>query len=182
MGQVLLALMFAFPAPVAAWSPATPPPESVSNNASVVHAGLPPVPGGVGRIAASAVAMHGKVYLLGGYTVDAQKAEASLANVDAYPGQYDLNETGQPVLVDRARLDLFLQTVRSFAAENHLPVAFTEFGSHRTAPNVATYLQDRSGPGSPPALPTRSACTTPRRPTTCCARPGTPTARVRDLG
>jgi hypothetical protein len=63
----------------------------------------------------------------------------------SYPGPYDLMNNGQLVVIDRARLDQFLQTVRTFSSNNHVPVAFTEFGSYRTAPNVAAYLQDRIG-------------------------------------
>jgi hypothetical protein len=62
-----------------------------------------------------------------------------------YPGQYDLAHNGQPVLVDRARLDQWVQPVRAFSSKNQVPVAFTEFGAHRTAANVGGYLQDRIG-------------------------------------
>ena len=51
---------------------------------------IPPVPGSAGRIAASAVAVGGRVYLLGGYTVDAKGKEVSVPNLDIYtPGRPD---------------------------------------------------------------------------------------------
>src|ERR1700704_6282150 len=43
---------------------------------------LPPVPGTVGRIAASAVAVNGQVILLGGYSVDADGKEEPVHNLD----------------------------------------------------------------------------------------------------
>jgi len=49
---------------------------------------LPDVPGAVGRLASTAQAVNGKVYLFGGYTVDKDGKEVSLANVDVYtPGK-----------------------------------------------------------------------------------------------
>src|SRR5205807_129441 len=45
---------------------------------------LPPVPGTVGRIAASAVAVDDQVFVFGGYTVDAQGKEVSVRDVDIY--------------------------------------------------------------------------------------------------
>ncbi|MCU1310910.1 MAG: kelch motif protein [Candidatus Angelobacter sp.] len=51
---------------------------------------LPPVPGTAGRIAASAVAVNGQVFVLGGYTVGAQGKEISANEVDTYtPGKDD---------------------------------------------------------------------------------------------
>lgn len=44
---------------------------------------LPPVPG-PGRLAATAQTVGGRVYLLGGYTVDSTGAESSLPNVDVF--------------------------------------------------------------------------------------------------
>ena len=45
---------------------------------------LPPVPGAVGRLAALAFGVRGRVYLFGGYTVDSAGAERSLPNVDIW--------------------------------------------------------------------------------------------------
>lgn len=45
---------------------------------------LPPVPGGAGRLAASAAGIRGRVYLFGGYTVNAQGKEVTVGNVDIY--------------------------------------------------------------------------------------------------
>src|ERR1700741_3872815 len=45
---------------------------------------LPPVPGTAGRIAASAAAVDGQVFVFGGYTVDAQGKEVSSNAVDIY--------------------------------------------------------------------------------------------------
>lgn len=60
-----------------------------------------------------------------------------------YPGLYDMNGDGNPVLVDRAFLAHWVSTVTNYGSSHHVPVAFTEFGAHRTASNVAAYLQDR---------------------------------------
>jgi len=61
----------------------------------------------------------------------------------SYPGQYDVYDDGKVALVDRAYLDGYLRAVRSYAQRNGVPVAITEFGAHRTQPNVAAYLEDR---------------------------------------
>ncbi|HXE90860.1 MAG TPA: kelch repeat-containing protein [Terriglobales bacterium] len=45
---------------------------------------LPPVPGQAGRLAAAAAGVNDRVYLFGGYTVDAQGDEVSLPNVDIF--------------------------------------------------------------------------------------------------
>src|SRR5437899_965541 len=45
---------------------------------------LPAVPGATGRIAASAVAVNDQVYVLGGYTIDAQGKEETVGNLDIY--------------------------------------------------------------------------------------------------
>jgi N-acetylneuraminic acid mutarotase len=42
------------------------------------------VPGSVGRIAASAVAIHAEVFLFGGYVVDAQGGETTLSDVNVF--------------------------------------------------------------------------------------------------
>jgi polyhydroxybutyrate depolymerase len=60
-----------------------------------------------------------------------------------YPGMYDVNGDGNPVLVDRAFLAQWVGAVKSYGSSHHVPVAFTEFGAHRTQPNAAGYLQDR---------------------------------------
>lgn len=43
---------------------------------------LPPVPGSRGRLAASAAGVNNRIFLFGGYTVDADGYEVSLSNVD----------------------------------------------------------------------------------------------------
>src|SRR5262249_41406960 len=49
---------------------------------------LRPVPGPAGRLAASAIGVHDFVYLLGGYTVDADGEETSVRSVEVYiPGR-----------------------------------------------------------------------------------------------
>jgi N-acetylneuraminic acid mutarotase len=54
---------------------------------------LPPVPGAVGRIAASAVAVNNQLYVLGGYTVDAQGKEETVGYLDIYtPGKTEPEE------------------------------------------------------------------------------------------
>ncbi len=65
---------------------------------------LPPVPGTVGRLAAIAFAVRGKVYLIGGYTVDSAGAERSLPNVDIWnPGRRTWQSGAPtPVAVDDA--------------------------------------------------------------------------------
>lgn len=45
---------------------------------------LPPVPGPDGRLAATAQGLGGRVYLFGGYTVDAEGEERSLPNVQVF--------------------------------------------------------------------------------------------------
>lgn len=56
----------------------------VLDTSSGKWAALPPVPGSAGRLAASAAGVRGRVYLFGGYTVDAQGKEVTVANVDIY--------------------------------------------------------------------------------------------------
>jgi aryl-phospho-beta-D-glucosidase BglC (GH1 family) len=79
------------------------------------------------------------VYTVHDYTPDAYTSELDPAAT--YPGFYTQN--GVPVLVDKAYLDNYLDTLRTFSAQNGVPVAVTEFGAHRTAPNSDGYLQDR---------------------------------------
>ena len=45
---------------------------------------IPPVPGATGRIAASAISASDRVFLFGGYSIDAQGTETTVANVDIY--------------------------------------------------------------------------------------------------
>src|SRR5437762_3114742 len=49
---------------------------------------LSPVPG-PGRIAASAVAVNGQLYVIGGYTVDTSGKEISVSNLDIYTPNSD---------------------------------------------------------------------------------------------
>ncbi len=60
-----------------------------------------------------------------------------------YPGRYDVYGDGQLALVDRTYLDGYLRPVRTYAQQNGVPVAVTEFGAHRTAPGAAGYMRDR---------------------------------------
>lgn len=59
-----------------------------------------------------------------------------------YPGRYDLGD-GSLVRVDRSYLQQLLGTLSSFSAVHGVPVALTEFGVHRTAPDASAYLADR---------------------------------------
>lgn len=59
---------------------------------------LPPVPG-PGRLAATAQAVAGRVYVFGGYTVDSTGAEASLPNVDVFDPRTDQWFSGAPIPV-----------------------------------------------------------------------------------
>jgi hypothetical protein len=58
-----------------------------------------------------------------------------------YPGTYDVDGTQQ--LVDKSFLTTYLGALQTLADTRGVPVALTEFGVHRTAPNAATYLGDR---------------------------------------
>ena len=60
---------------------------------------LPDVPGREGRIAATAQVVHGRLYLFGGYTVDAGGRERSLANVDVYDPATGRWTAGAPIPV-----------------------------------------------------------------------------------
>jgi hypothetical protein len=79
------------------------------------------------------------VYTVHDYTPDEYTMEQRAGAT--YPGVYNIN--GAPVLVDRAFLDGYLQTLRDFSINYGVPVAVTEFGAHRTAPSAEGYLQDR---------------------------------------
>ncbi len=70
---------------------------------------LPPVPGGAGRLAASAAGIRGRVYLFGGYTVDAQGKEVTVGDVDIYdPVSHAWSRgTGIPVPVDDSVLGVY---------------------------------------------------------------------------
>lgn len=57
-----------------------------------------PVPG-PGRLAATAQAVRGKIYLFGGYTVGRDGAEKSLPNVDIYDPESDAWHRGAPIPV-----------------------------------------------------------------------------------
>jgi N-acetylneuraminic acid mutarotase len=65
---------------------------------------LPPVPGTVGRLAATAQVVRGRVFLFGGYTVDAQGAEASSPAVDIFDPAQNAWRAGAPtpIAVDDA--------------------------------------------------------------------------------
>lgn len=65
---------------------------------------ITPVPGERGRLAATAQAWHGRIYVFGGYTVDSAGAERSVPNVDVYDTATDSWSIGSPtpVAVDDA--------------------------------------------------------------------------------
>jgi N-acetylneuraminic acid mutarotase len=70
--------------------------DSVTNAANVLDLNtgkwseIKPVPGSAGRIAASAVAARGKVFLLGGYSVDAQGGEITVPDMNVFSPGADL--------------------------------------------------------------------------------------------
>lgn len=65
---------------------------------------LPDVPGTVGRLAATAQVVRGRLFVFGGYTVDSAGAERSVANVDIFEPRLNLWSRGSdtPVAVDDA--------------------------------------------------------------------------------
>ncbi len=67
------------------------------------------VPGPSGRLAASAVSVDGRVYILGGYTVDARGNELSVPNVDIYDASRHVWRRGAdlPVPVDDAVVGVY---------------------------------------------------------------------------
>lgn len=60
---------------------------------------LPPVPGPVGRLAATAQVVRGRVYLFGGYTVDSAGGERSVPAVDIYDARQNRWTAGAPIPV-----------------------------------------------------------------------------------
>lgn len=72
---------------------------------------LPDVPGAAGRIAAVAAGVGGKVYLFGGYSVDAKGAETTWPNVDIYDPATNAWTRGAdiPVPVDDSVLGVYLE-------------------------------------------------------------------------
>lgn len=58
---------------------------------------LPPVPGRVGRLAANAVVVRGRLLLFGGYSVDSTGAEVSHASVDIYDRSSSRWTAGAPI-------------------------------------------------------------------------------------
>jgi len=65
---------------------------------------LPDVPGTVGRLAATAQVVRGRLFIFGGYTVDSAGAERSVASVDIFDPRLKLWSRGSdmPVAVDDA--------------------------------------------------------------------------------
>ncbi len=65
---------------------------------------LPDVPGPVGRLAATAQIVRGRLFVFGGYTVDSAGAERSVASVDIFEPRRNLWSRGSdmPVAVDDA--------------------------------------------------------------------------------
>jgi hypothetical protein len=74
------------------------------NASSGVWRNLPDVPGPVGRLAATAQVVRGRLFVFGGYTVDSSGREKSLATVDVYDPRF--NEWSRaadiPVSIDDA--------------------------------------------------------------------------------
>jgi len=60
---------------------------------------LPPVPGDAGRLAATAQVVRGRVYLLGGYTVDSAGRERSVGAVDIWDPGAQAWRAGRPIPV-----------------------------------------------------------------------------------
>ena len=53
-------------------------------------------PGPTGRLAAAAAGLKGRVYLFGGYTVDAEGGEVSVPDLDIYDPSFDTYSKGRP--------------------------------------------------------------------------------------
>jgi aryl-phospho-beta-D-glucosidase BglC (GH1 family) len=68
-----------------------------------------------------------------------------VVNGATYPGMYDIDGDNQKERVDQAFLATHLGALQTVSDERGVPVAITEFGVHRTAPNAATYMSDRIG-------------------------------------
>jgi hypothetical protein len=68
-----------------------------------------PVPGVVGRLAASAVALHDQVFIFGGYIVDAQGGETTMADLNVFVPVENRYYRGKdiPVPVDDAVVGLY---------------------------------------------------------------------------
>jgi aryl-phospho-beta-D-glucosidase BglC (GH1 family) len=60
----------------------------------------------------------------------------------SYPGTHDVDGSGD-VYVDRAYLVTYLRAVTTYGQQRGVPVAITEWGGHRTATNIGTYIRDR---------------------------------------
>ena len=60
---------------------------------------LPPVPGGVGRLAANAAVVRGRLFVFGGYSVDSVGGEISHAAVDIYDPASSRWRAGAPIPV-----------------------------------------------------------------------------------
>jgi N-acetylneuraminic acid mutarotase len=74
------------------------------NASSGVWRSLPDVPGPVGRLAATAQVVRGRLFVFGGYTVDSSGREKTLATVDAYDPRFNewTRAAEMPVAVDDA--------------------------------------------------------------------------------
>lgn len=66
---------------------------------STVWRELPPVPGAVGRLAATAQVVRGRLFLFGGYTVDSLGGERSAPAVDIYDARSNTWNAGAPIPV-----------------------------------------------------------------------------------
>ncbi len=59
-----------------------------------------------------------------------------------YPGEFDITWDDQPDRFDRAWLESFLTPLEDFRRMRQRPLAVTEFGVQRWAPNAAAFLRD----------------------------------------
>lgn len=105
---------------------------------------LPPVPGPVGRLAASAAVVRGKLVVVGGYSVDSTGAERSLDAVDIFDPVTAQWRSGAPIPVP---ID------DAVAGVYHDSLLYIVSGWHDTdnVPNVQVYdpVQDRWAQATP---------------------------------
>ncbi len=86
-----------------------------------------PVPGRLGRIAATAQGVDERVYILGGYTVALDGHEVSVPNVDIYDPQRDRYDAGAPVpvpvddSVSGIWRDRFIYLISGWSQQDNVP-------------------------------------------------------------
>lgn len=105
---------------------------------------LPPVPGRVGRLAANAVVVRGRLFVFGGYSVDSAGTEVSHASVDIYDPSASRWTAGAPIPI--AVDDMVAGTYRD-------SLVFLVSGWHNTdnVSNVQVYdvISDRWAQATP---------------------------------